>query len=69
MQDEALAMQIVEAVVAACALHGVPVTLKNAHRLGRAGEKRARHRAGRRGRRVQMLTIHGRTREQGRTGA
>ena len=28
MQDEALAMQIVEAVVAACAPHGVPVTLK-----------------------------------------
>ena len=28
MQDEALALQIIEAVVAACAPHGVPVTLK-----------------------------------------
>ena len=68
MQDEALALQIVEAVVAACAPRGVPVTLKmrtgwcqaqrNAVTLARLFE-----RAG-----VQMLTVHGRTREQGYKG-
>ena len=69
MQDEALALQIVEAVVAACAPHGVPVTLKmrtgwcarvkNALSIARAAES-----AG-----VQMVTVHGRTREQGYKGA
>ena len=69
MQDEALALQIIEAVVAACAPHGVPVTLKmrtgwcaqvkNALNIARAAE-----RAG-----VQMVTVHGRTREQGYKGA
>ncbi len=68
MQDEPLALQIVEAVVAACAPHGVPVTLKmrtgwcqnhkNALTLARAFES-----AG-----VQMVTVHGRTREQGYKG-
>ncbi|HON29800.1 MAG TPA: tRNA dihydrouridine synthase DusB, partial [Ottowia sp.] len=68
MQDEALALQIIEAVVAACAPHGVPVTLKmrtgwcaaqkNALRIARAAE----------GAGVQMLTVHGRTREQGYRG-
>ena len=68
MQDEALAIQIVEAVVAACEPHNVPVTLKmrtgwcqsekNAVVLARAAE-----RAG-----VQMVTVHGRTREQGYGG-
>lgn len=69
MQDEALALQIIEAVVAACAPHGVPVTLKmrtgwcaqvkNALNIARAAES-----AG-----VQMVTVHGRTREQGYKGA
>ena len=68
MQDEALALLIVEAVVAACAPHGVPVTLKmrtgwcarvkNALGIARAAES-----AG-----VQMVTVHGRTREQGYKG-
>jgi tRNA-dihydrouridine synthase B len=68
MQDEPLALAIVQAVVAACAPHGVPVTLKmrtgwseshkNAVRLARAFED-----AG-----VQMIAVHGRTREQGYRG-
>jgi tRNA-dihydrouridine synthase B len=68
MQDEALAIAIVEAVVAACAPRGVPVTLKmrsgwcaserNALRLARAAE----------GAGVAMVTVHGRTREQGYGG-
>lgn len=69
MQDEPLALQIIEAVVAACAPHKVPVTLKmrtgwceaerNAVRIARAAEA-----AG-----VAMVTVHGRTREQGYKGA
>jgi tRNA-dihydrouridine synthase B len=69
MQDEALAIQIVEAVVKTCAPRNVPVTLKmrtgwcqaekNAVVLARAAEA-----AG-----VQMVTVHGRTREQGYKGA
>jgi tRNA-dihydrouridine synthase B len=68
MQDEGLALSIVEAVVAACAPRNVPVTLKmrtgwcqthkNAVVLARAFEQ-----AG-----VQMLAVHGRTREQGYKG-
>lgn len=68
MQDEPLATAIVEAVVAACAPRNVPVTLKmrtgwcqaerNAVRLARAAES-----AG-----VAMVTVHGRTREQGYGG-
>jgi tRNA-dihydrouridine synthase B len=68
MQDETLALSIVEAVVAACTPHQVPVTLKmrtgwcqshkNAVVLARAFE----------GAGVQMLAVHGRTREQGYKG-
>ncbi len=68
MQDEPLALAIVEAVVAACAPLQVPVTLKmrtgwcdaerNAVRLARAAE----------GAGIAMVTVHGRTREQGYKG-
>lgn len=68
MQDEVLALSIVSAVVQACVPLGVPVTLKmrtgwcqaskNAVQLARAAES-----AG-----VQMITVHGRTREQGYRG-
>ena len=68
MQNEPLALEIVQAVVDACAPRGVPVTLKmrtgwcetekNAVALARAAEA-----AG-----VQMVTVHGRTRDQGYRG-
>ncbi len=68
MQDEPLALQIIEAVVAACAPRHVPVTLKmrtgwcdaqrNAVRIAGAAES-----AG-----IAMVTVHGRTREQGYKG-
>jgi tRNA-dihydrouridine synthase B len=68
MQDEVMALAIVEAVVAACSIYDVPVTLKmrtgwsqdnkNAVRLAKSFEC-----AG-----IMMLAIHGRTREQGYKG-
>ncbi|MFO1327255.1 MAG: tRNA dihydrouridine synthase DusB [Rubrivivax sp.] len=68
MRDEPLALAIVRAVVAACAPRGVPVTLKmrtgwcaserNALALARAAQDEG----------VEMLVVHGRTREQGYAG-
>ncbi len=68
MKDEPLALRIVEAVVTACAARGVPATLKmrtgwdasnrNALALARAAEDLG----------IAMLTVHGRTREQGYRG-
>ena len=68
MQNEALAVEIAAAVVEACAPHNVPVTLKmrtgwcqqhkNAVSLARQFESIG----------IQMLTVHGRTREQGYKG-
>jgi tRNA-dihydrouridine synthase B len=68
MRDEPLALDIVDAVVAACAPRGVPVTLKmrtgwcdgerNALRIARAAEASG----------VAMVVVHGRTREQGYKG-
>ncbi|MFY3386939.1 tRNA dihydrouridine synthase DusB [Paracidovorax sp. MALMAid1276] len=68
MQNEALAVEIAAAVVEACAPYNVPVTLKmrtgwcqqhkNAVQLARQFE----------GVGIQMLTVHGRTREQGYKG-
>ena len=68
MQDESLALAIVQAVVDACSPHGVPVTLKmrtgwcQQHRNALALARRFED-AG-----VQMLAVHGRTREQGYGG-
>ncbi len=69
MQDEPLALEIISAVVEACAPGGVPVTLKmrtgwcqaekNALSIALAAQE-----AG-----IAMLTIHGRTREQGYGGS
>jgi tRNA-dihydrouridine synthase B len=68
MSNEPLALTIIDAVVAACAPRGVPVTLKI--RTGRRdGEKnavalaRAAQDAG-----IALVTVHGRTREQGFKG-
>jgi tRNA-dihydrouridine synthase B len=68
MQNEALAVEIATAVVEACAPYNVPVTLKmrtgwcqehkNAVHLARQFEAVG----------IQMLTVHGRTREQGYKG-
>ena len=68
MQDEPLALSIVEAVVQASEPFKVPVTLKmrtgwcdshkNAVRLAQAAQSVG----------VQMITVHGRTREQGYKG-
>jgi tRNA-dihydrouridine synthase B len=68
MQDETLALQLIEAVVNACAPRNVPVTLKirtgwcqshkNAVDIARAAEAVG----------VQMVAVHGRTREQGYKG-
>ncbi|AFU47637.1 nifR3 family TIM-barrel protein [Acidovorax sp. KKS102] len=68
MQNEALAVEIAAAVVEACAPFNVPVTLKmrtgwcqehkNAVHLARQFEAVG----------IQMLTVHGRTREQGYKG-
>ena len=68
MQNERLAIEIAQAVVAACAPRNVPVTLKmrtgwcetekNALTLAKAFENVG----------IQMVTVHGRTREQGYKG-
>jgi DNA-binding protein Fis len=68
MQDEALALDIVEAVVAACAPAWRARDAEDAHRLVRRAQERAGARARRRGAGVQMVTVHGRTREQGYRG-
>ena len=68
MQDETLALEIIDAVVQACAPSNVPVTLKmrtgwcQSHKNALAIASAAQD-AG-----VQMVTVHGRTREQGYKG-
>jgi tRNA-dihydrouridine synthase B len=68
MRDEPRAVAIIEAVVAACAPLGVPVTLKMRSGWCAAGRNalvlaRAAEAAG-----VAMVTVHGPTREQGYGG-
>jgi tRNA-dihydrouridine synthase B len=68
MSNEPLALAIVEAVVAACAPRGVPVTLKM-----RSGRNEAERNAVALARRAQdagvaLVAVHGRTREQGFKG-
>jgi tRNA-dihydrouridine synthase B len=63
LRDEDLVARIIDAVVAACSPHNIPVTLKT-----RTGWSRAERHALRVARRAQdqgiaMLTLHGRTRE------
>ncbi|VWX57474.1 tRNA-dihydrouridine synthase B [Burkholderiales bacterium 8X] len=69
MRDEPLALEIAEAVVAAAAPEGVPVTLKM--RTGWSDDRRNAVVLARRfeGAGIQMLTVHGRTREQGYKGS
>jgi tRNA-dihydrouridine synthase B len=68
MSNQPLALSIIDAVVAACAPRNVPVTLKM--RTGRCAQEknalaiaRAAESAG-----IALLTVHGRTREQGFKG-
>ena len=68
MQDEKLALEIIEAVVTACAPRNVPVSLKMRtgwaeHHKNAVTIARAAQSAG-----VAMVTVHGRTREQGYKG-
>ncbi len=68
MSNESLALRIVQAVVAACQPHGVPVTLKmrtgrNEHERNAVALAHAAQEAG-----IAMVTVHGRTREQGFLG-
>ena len=68
MSNQTLALRIVAAVVAACQPHGVPVTLKmrsgrNQHERNAVALARAAESAG-----IAMVTVHGRTREQGFLG-
>jgi len=68
MQDEALAVAIARAVVQACRPHGVPVTLKMRTGWSQANRNAVVLARGFEDAGVQMLTVHGRTREQGYGG-
>ncbi|EGI76670.1 NifR3 family TIM-barrel protein [Hylemonella gracilis ATCC 19624] len=68
MQDEALALEIAEAVVAACEPHGVPVTLKMRTGWCQANKNAVTLACAFEGAGIRMLTVHGRTREQGYGG-
>lgn len=68
MQDEALALSIIEAVVRVCAPRNVPVTLKMRTGWCQAHRNAVRIAVDAESAGVQMLAIHGRTREQGYKG-
>jgi len=68
MSNVPLAQRIVQAVVAACQPHGVPVTLKirtgrNEHERNAVALAQTAEASG-----IAMVTVHGRTREQGFLG-
>jgi tRNA-dihydrouridine synthase B len=68
MQDEALALSIIEAVVAACEPHRVPVTLKMRTGWRQSHKNAAQIALAAQNAGVQMIAVHGRTREQGYGG-
>ena len=68
MQDESLALEIIAAVVAACEPHNVPVTLKMRTGWSSSNKNAARIALSAQEAGVQMVTVHGRTREQGYGG-
>ena len=68
MQNEALALEIAQAVVQACQPHGVPVTLKMRTGWSAAHKNAVALACAFEGVGIQMLTVHGRTREQGYKG-
>jgi tRNA-dihydrouridine synthase B len=68
MQNEALALDIVAAVVDACAPLNVPVTLKMRTGWCQQAKNALAIALGAEARGIAMLTIHGRTREQGYGG-
>ncbi len=68
MQDEVLALSIVEAVVAACEPRNVPVTLKMRSGWNQSNKNALRIALSAQEAGVQMITVHGRTREQGYGG-
>ena len=68
MQDEPLALQIIEAVVAACTPHNVPVTLKMRTGWSQSNKNAVRIALAAQNAGVQMVAVHGRTREQGYGG-
>ncbi len=68
MQNEALVIEIVSAVVKACEPEGVPVTLKMRTGWAQHGKNALALALAAQDAGVAMLTIHGRTREQGYTG-
>jgi tRNA-dihydrouridine synthase B len=69
MRDEALALEIAAKVVAVCAPRGVPVTLKMRTGWSAAERNAVRIAVGAERAGVAMLTVHGRTREQGYKGS
>jgi tRNA-dihydrouridine synthase B len=68
MRDESLALRIIEAVVTAAAPHGVPVTLKMRTGWCTSSRNALRLALGAQSLGVAMVTVHGRTREQGYKG-
>ena len=69
LQDEALALAIIEAVVRVCEPHRVPVTLKMRTGWSQSHKNAARIALDAQSAGVQLVAVHGRTREQGYGGS